>query len=216
MYVVNKPDVDYLLHFGVKGMKWGKRRKQQEQEYRQKLTSISKNKSIQGTTDEKLIKYRNRSALSRGASSVARGAAQMVIGDILSGNISSYSSMSKKDIAKKVLKIGAGAAGNMALNDALAKSVSKRYETSGKAKKGKKPGLITKEDAILAGVSGAMAAAPLLGRALGMKASSVSRDRAKNEARFNSFGGNILGAKVGDVVWQSSDFSTQVLNLKKR
>lgn len=204
-----------LIHYGVLGMKWGVHRNR-EKAYRDKLTAISKNKSIHGTSDEKRIKYRNQSITARVGKTAVSGVAQMLIADCLTGKISRYSSMSKAELTaaltKKAFSLTATTATNVAINDALAKSASKRYTDSGKKVKGTKDKLISKEDAIEVGISTAARALPVLAIIMDMKMSHVQAERRKNEELFNSWGRNILPEKVDHVVWQSDDLKYAIID----
>ena len=205
---------DVLTHFGVQGMKWGKH-KQREEAYRQKLTNISKNRNVNGL-DVRRFKYRNQNVAMRFGKTAASATAQMIIGDILTGKIVTYPSMSKVEMAKKILKITSISAGSVVLNDALAKSASKRYTDKGRKVKGVKDRIITKEDAIEIGVKTAIQATQMASIMRKMKVAQASRNRARNEEIFNKWGGNILTERVDNVVWRSSDFSMEVIDNRGR
>ena len=215
-----------LCHHGILGQKWGIRRtpeqlghivkqrvnkaRDDEKRYREKLTAISKNKSA-NPNDVKRFKYRNQSLGKRVGKTAATVTAQMLIGDMLTGRISNYGSMSKAELTKKLTKIATTTAANVALNDALAKSASKRYTDSGKRAKGVKDHLLTKEDMIETGVSAAVRAAPFLHAALQIKVAQTYATRDRNEQEFNRWGKNILTEKVDNIIWSSDDGKTQVI-----
>lgn len=204
--------MEELYHYGILGMKWGKH-KAQESSYRQKLAAASKNKSIANTTDAKLFKYRNQSLVARVGKTAATRVAQMLIGDVMTGKISGYSSMSKSEITKKLTSIALTTTANVALNDGLARSASKRYTDSGeKVNPGKKNPLLTKEEAIHMGVATAVKLIPVANIVLGMKMSQANRQRAQNEETFNRWGQNILPEKVDKIVWQSDDLKTAIID----
>lgn len=199
---------DCLVHHGVIGMKWGVR-KEREMAYRQKLTAISKNSSVVGTSDEKRFKYRNQNIAKRVTKTAASGIAQMLIGDMMSGKLFRYTSMSKqeltRELTKKAITLTMTTAANVAVNDALAKSASKRYTDTGRRRKGTKEKFMTREDAVGLGVGTAVSAVPALGLVMGMKMSQANARRVNSENRFNSWGQNILSEKVDRVIWQSED-----------
>ena len=210
-----------LCHYGVKGMKWGVRRYQDrsgsltalgkrrlqsmrdnETAYRKKLANITKNRNADAS-DIKRFEYRNQSLARRFSRQVATVAVSTLIDDLTTGQYESYADMSKADIAKKLLKIGAIASVKTVVSDALAKSASKRYTDSGRRRKGAKDHLPTKEDKIeiAIGIASNVADyAPLIGTILHMKAAKIRGQRAKYEADFLKWGGNILTEKVSDIV----------------
>ena len=203
-----------IRHHGVLGMKWGVR-KDREATYRKKLTAISKNENIH-KSDRKRIEYRNNSLAVRVGGSAASGVSQMLIKDIFSGNISQYHNMSKAQIAKKLTQVATHTIANVAINDALAKSASERYSDTGHQIKGNKDSIITKEDAIVMGVQTAVKATRVANVVLQMKMAQAYINKAKNEEIFNRWGTNILTDTVDNVVWQSEDFKTAIIDNRKR
>lgn len=226
---------NHLQHFGVQGMKWGKRTrgalikvgsigairkigaagasaKKNESDYQKKLTALNKNKSLQGTSDAARFQYRNQNVAKRFVKTAASLTAQMLIADAFSGKLPT----NKKDIAIKAAKIAALTTANVGISDALAKSASKRYTSEGERVKGTKNRLMTKEDGIEMGVGVAVKAAYIGKWALGMKAKQVNASRARNEANFNRWGANILPQRVDNVVWQSSDLKTAIIDNRRR
>lgn len=219
----------YLAHHGIKGQKWGIRRFQNkdgtltalgrkmakqvgrirdnETAYRRKLSNITKNRNAD-PNDVRRFKYRNQSLAKRVIKQATTAAVSTVIGDILTGRYKNYARMSKTELTKKLLTIGMTATANVAIEDALAKSASKRYTDFGKKVRGTKDRLIQKEDLIEAGVSSVARAAPMLYALLSMKAFQLHIQNARNakyEADFQRWGQNILEAHLEDVI-EVTDF----------
>lgn len=204
-------DSEFLEHYGKLGMHWGKRK---EKEYRQKLTNILKNKNTH-SSDSALFKVRNRPIAVRVMRSAASAAKQTLIRDFLTGDIKRYKTMNAYEIQKRIKKITMTTMSSVAINEALSRSAATRYASDGTATKVTKKGSSTREDKIMTAVRVGMIAKKMLPVAkwlVNTKVSQIKRNRAKNEATFNRWGGNILTDKVQNVVWQSSDLKTSVID----
>ena len=207
MYEENEDLKAELMHYGKLGMKWGHHKAEQEV-YRQKAAMVANNKNA-NSSDRKRAKYAAQPAGKRIAKTAASLTVQMVIGDVLTGKIGQYQNMSKADIAKKVAKIAASTASNVAINDALAKSAMKNYNDKGQTAKGSKRTnkIMTKEDAIELGIGVGVKAAQV-GAAVGtIKLSRAMQDKKANEARFAAWGKNILPQSVDNVIWTNGDMA---------
>lgn len=193
-----------LYHKGVLGMKWH-HHKAKEEAYRSKLTAISTNLEKNGNNfqDAKRIKYRNQSVYARVGKTIGQSVASMLISDLITGRIKSYGNMNKIEIAKKTLQLTKSAAVTLAMNEALAKSASNKYDNSGKQIKGKKNPFITREDAIANGIKLGMIAAPFAKAGLSIKAQQKNNIRRKNDAIYRSRGSNLLSDKTNSFVYGS-------------
>ena len=217
----------YLAHHGIKGQRWGVRRfqnkdgslttlgrkmaeqrdraSQKEMAYRKKMSKIAK-RSYNNINDQNLAEYRSKTLPKRMLSTATTAIVQTMIADFATDK--DYRTMSKTDIAKRLTKIGMATVAGTAINDALAKSVSKKYDDNGKfdRTKGKRKGQFdsTKEAWISAGIQNTATAAVIFGpqlyATLAMKAYKLNQERAKYQADFERWGGNILEAKLEDVV----------------
>ena len=208
-----------LQHFGVKGMKWGVRRSPEQEarsaarkkageDYRKKAAKVAANEYA-NRSDRRRAKYASQSAAPRIAKTASTILAQTLIRDVFTGNLGRYKNMSKAQIAKKMAGLAATTAANVVVNDALAKSAMKNYTDKGATVRGTKRSKqwVTKEDAIAVGIGAGVSAARLGALVGGMKLSSVMKDRAANEARFNAWGQNVLTQKASEVLWTDGDMS---------
>ena len=196
----------FLEHYGVPGMKWGRRKRQEEIAYRKKLTAILEKKSA-NREDTARFKYRNQPAAKRIVKTAASVTAQMVVRDALNAHLRGQKMgyNNKVTVGKKAGSIVARTATTVALNDALAKSASKRYTDDGRRVPGTKDHFMSKEKAIENGIKVASIATPYAGRAMGMKIASVRANRQANEDRFNRWGENVLAQKVSNVITLDSN-----------
>lgn len=175
-----------------------------EKEYRKKLSNIveankkSRNKVIK--RDLMRIKYRNRNVISRVGRTASIEIGKMVVADFFTnkgGFGLNYHNMSKAELSKKVVTLAGRTATSFAINEALAKSASNKYDDSGKRKH--KAGLIAREDVAEIGLHFARKVGPLVKWSIGMKAAQVRYRRAANEAAFERWGGRILTAKANNI-----------------
>ena len=200
-----------LLHFGVKGMRWGKRKsldiRTANTNFKKKADAISKNMNAD-SSDRDRMNYAKKSFIAKATKTATTAAIQTVVMDLITGK----DLRSPDYLRKTALRVASGTAKTMATKEALARSAAKRYDDNGKKKKGVKSGLLTKEDKIELGLQAAMQAAPLIKGVLATKAYNTASTRAANERRFNSWGANILQERVSNVIWQSPDLSTAVID----
>lgn len=233
---INTYVLDYeLYHHGVKGQKWGIRRfqkkdgrltsagkkryddrKRHEKAYRKQMNAIAKNKNADDY-DRKLADYRKDNLAVRAGKTAGSLITQQLLRDVFTGDINRYSTMGKKEIRNRLTSLALATAGTVVFNDALAKSASKRYNSDGRTKAGKKHGLLGhKEQWIATGVQTVARAAPVLALLGGMKLSQVAAQKRHNEEVFNRWGGNILAEKVDNVVWQDADLKYAVIDNRGR
>jgi hypothetical protein len=207
-----------LAHYGVKGQKWGVRRYQnkdgsltlagrhrlvrqnKEDEYRKKLTAITSNENL-NKSDRKRLEYRNQNLSKRIGDTAINVVTGKLVGAMLTGNLDKYASMDKQQLAKELAAIANTTARDVVLKDALAKSAAKGYTDDGVRIKGENDNrFMTKEDIIEKSVGTVISAAPFLAQAAGAKMYEARAKRAENEAKFKSWGQNILTEKVSGFV----------------
>ena len=193
-----------LAHYGKLGMKWGVH-KEQEAAYRAKLSKIQNNKNI-NASDAKRFKYRNQSAAARITKTAASATAKLVVKEAFQHYLLGKQ-ITKKDVLKDITGIAISTASQVAIQDALAKSASKRYTNSGKRQPGTKDRVFTKEDLIQTGIGVGVKAAYVGAAVGGLKLGQVKAQRSANEAQFNAWGQNILPQKVDNVIWSNDDMA---------
>lgn len=197
---------EYLEHFGILGMKWG-RRKAKRQVYKNKLNKISENKNHITTGNERsAISYAKGSVGKKAARSIATSVVHTIMSDFMTGRIN-YGSMNKAQIASKLVSV-AGLAGVHAVSkNAEAKLYSKKYNEQGNRKQNVNK-YLSRYDvaAVSVGVAGNMA--PVIHSIAHMKLRDATLNRMSNQDKFRKWGGNILSEKAGrSTIWTDGNMA---------
>lgn len=178
-----------LKHYGVLGMKWGKRKTKPINEYRQKAKKIAKKEEYNGNV---------------GISKRAKWAAQSTQGKIFrSAMVSTFkTSMNNAMFGRPLLQksdiksIIGQTAEIYAYNEVTSRMTMKKYDDNGRRITKRK--LIETEDLIEPIYSTAKLAASFGKYAAFKKLSEVQKDIDKKKANFDKWGGNILDMKYSD------------------
>lgn len=201
-------------------MKWGVRRTPQQlgheirkrraqkkaadKEYRQKMEKISDNYNAL-PSDRKRANYaKNPKAVRVGAMAVKSIMEQAMFDSVMGRSYSR--NMSKKQIARSVAGAVVRTGINYKVDDALAKSTAAKYNENGRklrSVKGNK--ILAKEDLYETAYGIAIGALPLANYIAGAKLGKAMANRKANEAKFKSWGGNILEMKFDDIVGMSNN-----------
>lgn len=210
-----------LKHYGKLGMKWGKitaKITSNETAFRDRLTKLENIKAIKGgSSDYARFKYRNQDLSVRVAKTAKSLVAQLIVKEAISTFIfGKQPDLSKAGITKQVLSLAKSTAIQVAYQDALAKSASNRYNKAAtRLIKGSNKNArlnFTREDGIDLGVKTATKMVPYIQGIARMKLTAAVKKRRENEAIFDKWGANILPQKVDNVVWQSADLKTAVID----
>lgn len=204
MYYSYYPNRQELVHYGVKGMRWGVRKKvdnitNADKAYRTKMKNISSNKNAHAD-DRKVAKFQSQSHTKKVATIVGKAIAEEVIKDAIKGDVAKYKDRSSKDWFEVGKNIAAKSAKEYVFNEAVGRSVASKYNSDGTSKSGKdnKYAIMTRETAATHAYAIGKATYPFASRVAGMKYSQMKYERQKNESKFKSWGGRIIEAPVYD------------------
>ena len=206
---------NYLIHYGTLGMRWGQRRAG----IKEKIGNIQRSGSAEGTSDVKRFKYSQGNLAKRSCGPLLKNSMEELVGMTLTGELHFFQRMNKKQkalfIAKKVAGVAIKTGTTVAIKDSLTNHALKRYDSNGKMiplKNGKKQGLWTSTDTLQTVSAAAMTILPAMVLTVGALNIKRKATNEKNEASFNRWGGRLLSEKVNNIVWQSKDLETAVID----
>ena len=130
--------------------------------------------------------------------------------DAVTGRLGKYTTV--KGLAQKGATIAAKTGINSAVNNYLANSIAKRYNTDGSLAAGQKRTGGRKEKAISQSIKIASTIAPILLNVASYNYKKARYERAVNEEKFRSWGSRILTEKTRNVVWADPESGTYVFD----
>jgi len=202
-----------LQHFGIKGMKWGKRTitkiKKANDDYKIKIDKIANSKTAH-PTDVEIAKKVNKSMTARVAEATTQAVISTLAADLFTGRLKNYGRITPQEAISKFTNIGKDVAMKLASDEAFARSVANKYDIHGNRVKGKNSSRFTREEvagAAISTVNTAIKLAPVIRLLAGMHMSQVNEKRRAGEAAFNRWGGRILNDS-------NPDYSNIIPNVK--
>ena len=206
---------NYLIHYGIIGMRWGQRRAR----IQEKIGNIQKTGSAEGTTDARRFKKLNQSFGRKIVTSFLKRLAVQAVLEGISGSYKKYEYMDKKkaalEITKRVANMAIKSGIKVTTDDLLANHALRRYDDKGNhipTKNGKKPSHFTSTDALEFSVKGAIAIAPLVNTGVRFLIAKDQVTKRKEREAFEKWGANILPEKVNNIIWQSKDLETAIID----
>jgi len=202
----------YIQHVGIIGMKWGQH-KANMAAYKSKVENLSK--TATNVSDKRRFSYAKDPIHKRLGKTAIGAAISVALGTVITAAMTGKNPDFSKVYSMKGLKrVAQLTAQHFITNEVLARSAASKYDSSGKLVKSnpKKSNHKTKEDYADQSIKIAQLFYPGVRLMAQKKLISVLDARRANKDIFDKWGPNILSEKVSNVVWQSPDLKTAVIN----
>ena len=206
---------NYLCHYGVLGMHWGQRRARMNE----KIAKIQSKGSASGTSDQTRFNQFSQSTGRRLAVDMTKKLLVTAGLTAAAGGLKATLGTDKKKIAlsltKTAIKMAVDSGIKIVEKDILTMHALKRYDEDGnyiRPKNEKARKYITSTDVI----EGSVRTALFLARPLSLGVRFlIARDtvtKRKEQEAFDKWGANILPQNVNNIIWQSKDLESSVID----
>ena len=118
---------DELIHYGVKGMRWGVRKTQKKESLETKKQMIRTNPNSNKKINKK-VDYLDKSIPERVAIEVGKAAVQKIIFAAATGKLDKYTNMNSKQLGKEVVLTAINTGVRVTVKTANAKRSINKYE----------------------------------------------------------------------------------------
>lgn len=180
MWIVND-DRKVILHYGVKGMKWGVRKDRGTATRAKARNILDQQKYYGNKKDLKDAAWMSQKLSEKAVNAIATASVPVMVNRLLFGN--------RRTLSQDLTAIAFGAAGRYAKNEISGKGTLKNYQDSGKRDRTRS---ITGHRLLGTLVGIGISSAPLFASMAKKPLYEAMQKRAENQARVDKWGQNLL------------------------